>query len=57
LCQGDNPLNPPPLRGATSPTAVGLPPQSDSHTEDGALCDVRTPRRQRCSKKLNFMHR
>ena len=23
---------------------------------DGALCDVRTPRRQRCSKKLSSMH-
>jgi hypothetical protein len=25
--------------------------------DGGALCDVRTPRRQRCSKKLSFMHR
>jgi hypothetical protein len=39
-------------------TVVALTPQSDGRQNpDGALCDVRTPRRQRCSKKLSFMHR
>jgi hypothetical protein len=32
-------------------------PRATANDEDGALCDVRTPRRQRCSKKLSFMHR
>ena len=32
-------------------------PKRRPATNDGALCDARTPRRQRCSKKLSFMHR
>ncbi len=56
-CQGDDLLEAPAASRGTGQPAVDLPPQSDGHTNDGALCDVRTPRRQRCSKKLSFMHR
>jgi hypothetical protein len=32
-------------------------PKRRPATNDGALCDARRPRRQRCSKKLSFLHR
>ena len=39
------------------PAVVDLARQSDCHQNGAALRDVRKPRRQRCSKKLSFMHR
>ena len=48
-----------PLRWAqTGPSGCrSATPERRPTQNDGALCDVRTPRRQRCSKKLSFMHR
>ena len=41
----------------SGPAVVDLACRVTATQNDGALCDVRTPRRQRCSKKLSFMHR